>query len=1680
MTKNPRALSRRRALKINDTRKISLAATQSQRTLFSGKASALRVLLILASLGLVALLLGPIGFARKPAAQDRTPQAQSDFIRQFPLVSNDLVFSPSTNLLFASVPSSVGPTGNSIVSVDPATGISDAPVFVGSEPKKLALSTDGNSLYVFLDGSAVVRKFDVPTKTPGAQFALGQDNFFGIYTMTDMAVAPGNPDLVAIARSFRGTSPPEAGVAVFDHGVQRPTTTVGHIAASDFLSFSASPNTLYGGGNFSGLNTMTIDANGISITSSKTFGAGSSIRFDNGLVYGSTGQVINPGTGALAGTFSGVGSGPFTTDSGVGRAYFVTGSQSSSNYTATIRAFDMSTFLSVGTIDIPGVSGAISSLVRWGSNGLAFRTDGGQLFLIRTSLIPSGDPIPTPTPTVSPTPTPSASPFAAFVRQVSITNNDLAYNGSTQLFYASVPSSVGSTGNSVQSIDPATGTLGSPVFVGSEPTKLSIADDLQTMYVALDGAAAVRRFDLSTQTAGIQFPIGFGGSSVGPLFANELAVLPGNPNAVVVARTNHVSSPSSDGVAVYDNGVRRTKATTTSVFAVETSTNPNRLYSTGSSGVDRLTLDGTGVTYVDTVPMLGGGDIRFENGLIYGTGGGVVDPEAKAMKGSFTGFPLGASQTMTTDIANGRALFLSIAGSSQATLKAFDLNNFTPIGSVTFTVPNPGATSGPTRLTRWGTNGLAFRTGTQVFFIQTNLVSSSGSIPAATPSPSPSPSPTPTPYIPTFIRPVDLPANDLVMRNSTQTLYASVASTASANGNSISGVNPATGSIVSSVFIGSEPNKMAFSDDNRTLHVSLDGAAAIRTFDLETQTAGNQFTWGTANQRPAAMAVVPGSPLALAISDGQGGTVGIYDSGVVRPNKSNGTAFGISALAFASPSLLYGYDGFSSGFELVKLDVDSSGVKGNLIANNLVSGFSSGLLFNGGRLYSQGGRVVDPVTPAMLGTFQNTGGGFSSAFTVDPALHRAFFIFGTGTLTLSAFDTDTFLPVGSVALTGISGTPVRLVRWGTNGLAFNTSNQKQLYLLQSQLVSSAGTIPTSVQMNSSSISTFESVGTLNLNVNRTGDVSGTTTVDYATSDGTATAGSDYTATSGTLTFAPGQLSKTISIPIIDDRVFENGLESFTITLSNAGGGAVLTSPASTLITISDNESQPSVSVPSTFRATEGNSGTKVFTIPVTLSNASVQTVTMNYTTADGTATAGSDYVATSGTLTFTPGTTSLPINVTVNGDTTIEPDETFQVRISNVVNGFLSISQSNVTIANDDSSFQLSAASLSVGEGAKSVTVTVNRSGDLSAAASVNYATSDTAGNQDCNVANGKASARCDYIAALGRLNFVANQSSKTITILVIDDAYPEGDETFTLALSNPSLGFLGATPSSTITITDNDASLGTNPADAAAFFVRQNYLDFLNREPDQSGFNFWTGEITSCGTDTACIEVKRINVSAAFFLSIEFQQTGYLVERMYKVSYGDAQGTSALGGPHPLSVPVVRFNEFLQDTQRIGQGVVVNQTGWEQALENNKQAYAFEFVQTSRFANAFATTMTPAEFVDKLNQNGGNVLSPTERTAVIDLFSGAADSSNLTARAKAVRQVAEDADLFRNESNRAFVLSEFFGYLRRNPNDAPDADYTGYEFWLNKLNDFNGDYIAAEMVKAFISSPEYRQRFGQ
>jgi hypothetical protein len=217
------------------------------------------------------------------------------------------------------------------------------------------------------------------------------------------------------------------------------------------------------------------------------------------------------------------------------------------------------------------------------------------------------------------------------------------------------------------------------------------------------------------------------------------------------------------------------------------------------------------------------------------------------------------------------------------------------------------------------------------------------------------------------------------------------------------------------------------------------------------------------------------------------------------------------------------------------------------------------------------------------------------------------------------------------------------------------------------------------------------------------------------------------------------------------------------------------------------------------------------------------------------------------------------------------------------------------------------------------------------------------------------------------------------------------------------------------------------------------------------------------------CIEVQRILTSAAFFLSLEFKGTGGLVRDFY---------VAALDRPLTNNMP--NFVEFMRDTEAIQKGVVVGQGNWQQVLDANRLAFMNEFVTRAEFVALYPTTDTPTQYVDKLYQHARVTATQQERLDAIAYFGGAATAADAGARARALLRVTQSGDFQAREANRTFVQIEYFGYLRRNPNDAPDSSFDGYNFWVNKLNQFNGDFLQAEMVKAFLNSLEYRSRFGQ
>jgi hypothetical protein len=247
------------------------------------------------------------------------------------------------------------------------------------------------------------------------------------------------------------------------------------------------------------------------------------------------------------------------------------------------------------------------------------------------------------------------------------------------------------------------------------------------------------------------------------------------------------------------------------------------------------------------------------------------------------------------------------------------------------------------------------------------------------------------------------------------------------------------------------------------------------------------------------------------------------------------------------------------------------------------------------------------------------------------------------------------------------------------------------------------------------------------------------------------------------------------------------------------------------------------------------------------------------------------------------------------------------------------------------------------------------------------------------------------------------------------------------------------------------------NPADDATVFVWQHDLDVLGRDPDAQGLTFWERNVSmNCGHDPACGERKRVDTSAAFFLSIEFQRTGFLVHKLYRASYGR----------------MPRRAEFLPDARQAARGVVVRVQGWEELLEENTRALLDEWVTRPQFRFEF-DQLGDAQFVERLAQNTGANIRVETRNALTSAL-----AERRMTRAQVLRAIAEDADFGRREFAPAFVLMQYFGYLQRNPDEGRDANWDGYNYWLAKLNEFGGDHVRAELVKAFINSAEYRARF--
>jgi uncharacterized lipoprotein YddW (UPF0748 family) len=408
-----------------------------------------------------------------------------------------------------------------------------------------------------------------------------------------------------------------------------------------------------------------------------------------------------------------------------------------------------------------------------------------------------------------------------------------------------------------------------------------------------------------------------------------------------------------------------------------------------------------------------------------------------------------------------------------------------------------------------------------------------------------------------------------------------------------------------------------------------------------------------------------------------------------------------------------------------------------------------------------------------------------------------------------------------------------------------------------------------------------------------------------------------------------------------------------------------------------------------------------------------------------------------------PGT--YRVTVTPVGQAPFIAPNALEVRAGQVTRLNVNINRSGVPF------FQFGANGFQVTESAGLARVSVARTGAFSGEAAVDFAVTD-----------GTAQQRTDYTITSGTLNFGANEARKDIELLIVDDVYDEAHETVTITLSNANGAALSGPSSITLTILDNDNQTPTtNPLDAAQFFVNQHYLDFLSRAPDAGGLEFWTGQITLCGADAACLNRRRIDVSAAFFVELEFQESGAFVYRLYRAAFGNQQPfPNPDAGPPGGSVPasaLPSYAKFSPDRARVVGGAT---------LEAGKLAFANLFAGRGEFTARYPVSQTPAQFVDAVlatvNTASGLAFDAATRQSFIN------DAAN--SRGLMLKNLADNAAFKQAEFNRGFVLTQYFGYLRRDP------DIAGYNFWLGVIN--GQPQNIRGMVCAFITSAEYQQRF--
>lgn len=895
------------------------------------------------------------------------------FTAYIALPNNAMALNPVNGLLYVSVPSSAGaPYGNSVVSVDPATGVIGTPIPVGSEPDKLAISSDGTTLWVGLDGASTVRRVDLTTGKAGIQFSLGSN--VGTYDYPPIvhaiAVLPGTTDSIVISR-MNNAYTYQDGVAIYDSGVARPNQiNISTISTMPALFVSPSKPEVYVTSYESGYQVLSYNSTGLthlagdSGTSVFNGNYGTAVQVDNGRAYLDSGKVLDAETGTLIGTFyanssttSTAATGPMVSDSTLGRNFILLGVPSyyspSSSPQLTIQAFQESDLTPVpsGTIQVGGaVSGTkygagnssatsingpnpIDTMLRWGSNGIAFRAANG-IFSVRSNVVKD---------------------LSASTADVAVATNAPA-SGFTGTNFT-VVSTITNNGPS-----PATGVL----FTQTLPTNATL----------ISATASQGTCNANTN-----------------VICNVGSLNNGASTTVTLVLTPAVAGNATFSATVAGN---ETDATASNNTASATTSIAGSVY----AGVPQIT------SLSPAVALAGSQDL--------------------ALTVNGTGFVNGSTVYWNTT-----ALNTSYVNATQlsANLPSSDLTTL-GWGKVSVVTPSPGGGT---------SNATSFA-----------IYSS-----------------------------VKLMANHLLVDPYSRRLYASVNSNATeVTGNSLVVVDPTSGSLGTPVSAGSQPGKMALTDDGNVMYVALAGADAVARLSMSTQSVDFTFpvtangTYSTSSLNLRDIAAVPGTENTIAIDLGSWPGTAIYDvdpthqSATTRSgNYSQNTtgAYTGSSLQFLNSTTMFSFDVDTSGETFNRWTLASTGLSGSYTAEYTLNNFSSFKLRNGMAFADAGGVAnASVVPPAPMGVMLPSSGGstytgyYGQVNEPDTSLGRSFFGLMTGSgsslaLTLRAFDQNTYMLTDTLALpisTSVSSTPavVDLYRWGADGLAILRSDGQIMFV----------------------------------------------------------------------------------------------------------------------------------------------------------------------------------------------------------------------------------------------------------------------------------------------------------------------------------------------------------------------------------------------------------------------------------------------------------------------------------------------------------------------------------------------------------------------------------------------------------------------------------------------------------